>query len=162
LVGFLHPFHTIGETFLSALAETKNEEIERFSAEQWITGISFFQVPVKQAMHLFRCLDFYFADLPPDEFDWQAQFGGGWWELPDEQLPDKETVMAYAQTIEARIFAQLATWTDADLAQPLPFHFDWATTRMGMIVYALKHTLHHHGQIAALAVHHGLPGGSWE
>jgi uncharacterized damage-inducible protein DinB len=138
------------------------EEIERFSDEQWVSGISFFQVPVKQAMHLFECLDFYFADSVPGDFKWGARFSGGWWELSADLLPDKVAILTYARELETRIFAQLATWTDADLAQPLPFQFDWATTRIGMIVYALKHTLHHHGQIAALAVRHGLPGGSWE
>jgi len=29
-------------------------------------------------------------------------------------------------------------------------------------VYVLRHTMHHHGQLAALSVHHGNEGGSWE
>ena len=35
-------------------------------------------------------------------------------------------------------------------------------TLLGHYVYALRHTMHHHGELAALAVHHTGDGGSWE
>jgi hypothetical protein len=35
-------------------------------------------------------------------------------------------------------------------------------TRLGHYIYALRHAVHHHGQLAALASYHGHDGGSWD
>ena len=40
-------------------------------------------------------------------------------------------------------------------------HDGSAATLLGHYVYALRHTMHHHGELATLATYHGLPGGSW-
>ncbi len=37
------------------------EEVQRFDDHQWLTGLSYFQVPARQAMHILDCLDFYFT-----------------------------------------------------------------------------------------------------
>ncbi len=138
------------------------EEIERFSNDEWVTGISFFQVPVKQAMHLLDCLDFYFGEKEPGEYQWGYRFGGGWWELPDAKMPDKTAVLAYAHELESKILRHLSSLDDDDLSKPCPFVFEWVNTRIGFYIYALKHTLHHHGQLSVLSVNYGHEGGSWE
>jgi uncharacterized damage-inducible protein DinB len=138
-----------------------HEEIERFSDHQWVTGLDFFQTPVKVAMHIVDCLDYYFSGKTGDEYQWDYRFGGGWWELPDEKLPSKDAVQAYAREIEERIISQLQALDDADLFKPAEIKDGTAATTMGHLVYALRHTLHHHGELATLAVYHGLPGGSW-
>ena len=81
------------------------EEVDRFTDQQWVTGLSFFQVPVKQALHLLDCLEFYFAGKKLDGYPWGSRFGGGWWELEGAQLPNKERVFAYAREIETQIIA---------------------------------------------------------
>jgi uncharacterized damage-inducible protein DinB len=137
-------------------------EMERFDDVQWVTGISFFQVPVKQAMHIVDCLDFYFAGIPPKQYQWGHKFGGGWWELEDDQLPDQAALLEYTQEIEARVMDELASLQDEDFSRPYRLA-DWSgKTMLGHYVYALRHTMHHHGQLSALAVHHGNEGGSWE
>jgi hypothetical protein len=40
------------------------EEIDRFDDKQWLTGIDDFLVPVKVAMHIVDCLDYYFFGSP--------------------------------------------------------------------------------------------------
>ena len=49
-----------------------------------------------------------------------------------------------------------------DLLQPAPAEYGAAATVLGRLVYALRHSVHHHGELSALAVYHGLPGGSWD
>jgi len=137
------------------------EEIERFDDKQWVTGLDSFLVPVKLAMHIVDCLDYYFSGKTGDEYSWGYRFGGGWWELPDDRLPGKAEILAYAWEIEARIINQLKALDDADLLKPADIHDGAAETALGRLVYALRHTLHHHGELSALAVHHGLQGGSW-
>lgn len=139
-----------------------HEEVGRFSPAQWVTGFEFFQVPARQAYHLLECLEFYFIDPPPENHPWGAPFGGGWWELEREQLPDQETILAYAREIEARIMQALSALDDGDLIQPLTIPRCLGNTLLGHYTYALRHTAHHQGQLAALASYHGHEGGSWD
>jgi hypothetical protein len=135
-------------------------EVERFDQRQWITGLSPFLSPVNQATHIIDCLDFYFSGKKGEDYPWCHRFGG-WWELSADQQPDQAAVLAYGREIEARIMAELATLDDADLTRPLGDE-GAAATLLGHYVYALRHTMHHHGELAALAVHHTGDGGSWE
>jgi len=113
-------------------------------------------------MHTVDCLDFYFTPPSSERYTWGHRFGGGWWDLPDSALPDQETVLTYAREIEQRILSILSTLQDEDLFQPMYPHRTGQHTRIGHYIYALKHTLHHHGQLAALAVYHTGDGGSWD
>jgi uncharacterized damage-inducible protein DinB len=137
------------------------KEIELFDEQQWKTGLDFFLTPVNIAMHIFDCLDYYFGDIPPEEYQWGHRFGGGWWELPLEKQPDQQVVLDYAHELERRIIAELGALSDVDLLNPWSFD-PTAGTYLGHFVYAMKHTMHHHGELAALAVFHGKQGGSWE
>ena len=136
-------------------------EIGNFDEVQWLHGIDFFQVPVKVAMHIADCLDFYFSGKNPDDYRWGYRFGGGWWELPVDRLPDKALVLDYIGEIEARIVAELGALYDEDLSRPFPIADDSGATLLGHYIYALRHTLHHHGELSCLAVFHGREGGSW-
>ena len=137
------------------------EEMGRFDATTWIKGFSYFQTPVKQAMHIFDCLDFYTTEHATEPYAWGHRFGGGWWELPDERLPDQAAVIAYARELETRVVKQLSALQDEDLLKSAGIP-DEDVTVIGHHVYALKHTMHHHGQMAALSVYHGYEGGSWD
>ena len=138
------------------------EEVARFSDDQWVTGFEFFQVPVKQGMHLLECLEFYFADKSLEGYRWGSRFGGGWWELKDEQLPDKDSVLVYAKELEEKVMSALSNLDDDDLLKPINPAREWGTTLSGHYNYALRHTAHHQGQLAALASFHGYEGGSWD
>jgi hypothetical protein len=137
------------------------EEIERFDEQQWRRGLDSFQVPVKLAMHITDALDYYFSGKSGDQYRWGHHFGGGWWELADDQMPNKATVLAYTKEVEGRIINELSSLNDADLSKPFAIHDGSGATLLGHYVYALRHTMHHHGELAALAVHHGREGGSW-
>jgi hypothetical protein len=137
------------------------EEIERFDDQQWLRGLDSFMTPVNIAMHIFDCLDFYFHNKPDEVYIWGHHFSGGWWELPAEQLPSKQLMLDYAHSLEIRILAEIDGLSDADLTKPWIFGSESATI-LGHYVYAMRHTVHHHGELAALAVFHGKAGGSWD
>jgi len=136
------------------------EEIERFSAENWMKGPSYFQRPVIQVWHLLDCLDFYFTDKPDVEYIWGHYFGGGYWELPEEKYPTQAQLLAYACELEARVVKEFAALSDEDLLKPYA-RGDDATTWLGHYIYAVRHTMHHHGQMAVLLAEQGIEGGSW-
>jgi hypothetical protein len=136
-------------------------ELERFDEQQWKRGLDLFLVPVKLATHIFDCLDYYFSGKVPDQYKWGYRFGGGWWELPDDKLPDKAAVLAYAREIEERVVRELTSLDDQDLARPVEINDGSGATLLGHYIYALRHTMHHHGELAALDVYHGNEGGAW-
>jgi len=137
-------------------------EIKHFSAPQWRTGLDEFLTPVNLCMHIADCLDYYFSGKTEDEYSWGHHFGGGWWDLPAEKLPDPVALQAYLDELEIRIVAELSALEDAGLAQKCAIQDDSGVTRLGHYIYALRHTLHHHGELAALSVYHRNQGGCWE
>jgi len=135
--------------------------LEEFDVEQWVTGISFFQVPVKLAMHVVDTLDYYFSGKTQKQYVWGHRFNGGWWELPDDQLPGKAAVLAYAKEIEKRAMVELSSLDDADLSRPFEIADGSGDTLLGHYIYALRHTMHHQGGLSLLSIHHGNDGGDW-
>lgn len=135
--------------------------IGKFSFEQWTSGISWFQAPAKIAYHVIECLDAYFREDPDAPYTWGYRFGAPFWELPDREQPSQEALLEYLQDIEMRIERELSSLTDGSLAEPHDAEKRHAETRLGHYVYALRHTMHHHGALTLLSIYHGNEGGSW-
>ena len=106
------------------------------------------------------CLDFYFTDKPDVEYIWGHYFGGGYWELPEEKYPTQAQLLAYARELEARVVKEFSALCDEDLLKPYA-RGDDATTWLGHYIYAVRHTMHHHGQLAVLLAEQSIEGGSW-
>jgi hypothetical protein len=70
-------------------------------------------------------------------------------------------LIAYLSEIQARIAGELSALTDDQLATPHDTERRHAQTRLGHYVYALRHTMHHHGALTLLSIHFGNQGGSW-
>ena len=137
------------------------ETIRQFDQEQWGKGIDFFQVPSKIAYHIVDCLDFYFRESLNEEYKWGHRFGGGWWELPDEGQPTQEALLEYLKDIEDKIVQHLTSLNDDDLVTPYDEEKQHGETRLGHYVYALRHTMHHHGSLSLLSLYYGNEEGSW-
>ena len=135
--------------------------IGKFNVEQWTSGISQFQVPAKVAYHVIECLDAYFREDPDAEYTWGHRFGAPFWELADDAQPSQAALIEYLHDLEERIERELSSLTDEELAEPHDAEKRHAETRLGHYVYALRHTMHHHGALTVLSIHHGNEGGSW-
>jgi uncharacterized damage-inducible protein DinB len=135
--------------------------IGKFSVEQWTSGISWFQSPAKVAYHIIECLDAYFRQDPDAEHTWGYRFGAPFWELADDEQPSREDLLSYLQDLEDRIVRELSSLTDAGLTAPHDREKRHTETRLGHYVYALRHTMHHHGALTLLSIYHGNAGGSW-
>ena len=92
--------------------------IVKFNAEQWTSGISWFQSPAKVAYHVVECLDAYFREDPDAAYTWGHRFGAPFWELSDEEQPSQEALLAYLDDLEHGIERVFSALTDADLAYP--------------------------------------------
>lgn len=137
------------------------EVTQQFDREEWLKGINFFQVPVKIAQHIVETLDYYFRENTEKEFKWGHRFGGGWWELSDEAQPSQETILEHLKEIAERIERHFAQLDDSDLVTPYDTEKQLGETRLGHYIYALRHTMHHHGAFSLLALYYGHPDGTW-
>jgi hypothetical protein len=135
--------------------------IGKFTIEQWTSGITWFQAPAKIACHVVECLDAYFREDPEADYTWRHRFGAPFWELADDAQPSQEALLEYLQDLEKRISRELSSRAGDDLAQPHDVERRHAETCLGHYVYALRHTMHHHGALTLLSVYHGNEGGSW-
>ena len=138
------------------------ESIREFEQDQWTRGIDPFQVPCKIAYHIIDCLDHYFWEQPDEPYQWGYRFDGGWWELSDEEQPTQDALLEYLGEIEHRISQHLSVLHDEDLATPHDEENEEGDTRLGHYVYALRHTMHHHGALSLLSLTYGNQHGTWE
>ena len=132
--------------------------IQSFSKEQWMQGISHFEVPAKVAYHIVRSLDRYFRQVKEKEYDEGHRFSRRWDELSDEMLPPQEAVVDFLDDTALKIKNFLQQIDDSDLAAP---HNDRITV-LGHCIYAVRHTMHHQGALTALAVYHKCDPDVWE
>jgi len=135
--------------------------IRKFDRPQWTKCLSAFQAPAKVAYHTIECLDAYFREDPNAEYRWGHRFGAPFWKLPDEEQPSQEALIDYLDELEARIECELSSLTDDQLTAPHDEERRHAETRLGHYIYALRHTMHHHGALTLLSIHFGNQGGSW-
>jgi hypothetical protein len=135
--------------------------IHKFAPQQWTQGLSTFQAPAKVAYHTVECLDAYFREDPDAEYRWGHRFGAPFWKLADEEQPSQKVLVEYLEDLETRIVRELSSLTDDQLTAPHDAERRHAETRLGHYIYALRHTMHHHGALTLLSVHHGNRGGSW-
>ena len=130
--------------------------IPAFSHEQWTRGISHFEVPAKVAYHLIDSLDHYFREEKENERNYR--FGGGWDELPDEKQPSQQQLLEYLDEMRERISNYLESITDEDLTSA----YSKKRSLLGHFIYAIHHTMHHHGALTALAVYHKCDPDVWQ
>ncbi|MFC1920369.1 DinB family protein [Chloroflexota bacterium] len=133
----------------------------QFDKGEWLKGFNHFQVAAKIAYHIVDTLDYYFRENPEEEYKWGHRLGGAWWELPDEEQPDQEAVLDYLKEIEERIVKHISSLDDADLVEPYDNDKQFGSTRLGHYIYALRHTMHHHGAYSLLAIYYGHKDGTW-
>jgi uncharacterized damage-inducible protein DinB len=128
--------------------------------QKWRQGYTVFQVPAKVAYHNIECLDAYFRPEGMEEFQCGQRFGKPWWELSNEEQPTQAELMTYLDELTVRIFDHFDTLDDEMLYQPFPNNPEW--TRIEQYLYALRHTDHHQGSLAALADCLGIPSADWD
>ena len=138
--------------------KTIEKTIRAFSAEQWLEGISDFEVPAKVAYHIVDCLDFYFHNHEDSKYDWGHKFGGAWHEQSDANQPSQEAVAQYLTEIASKIGNLFKNMNDDDLS----VLYRDNVTNLGHYIYAIRHTMHHQGALTALAVYHKCDPDIWE
>ena len=83
--------------------------------------------------------------------------------MPDEELPSQDVLTAYL----AEVRSKTTTWIDSigdqglpDLA--VPYAPNQEVSHLERFIYALRHLVHHTGELCAYQKQCGLPAAHWK
>lgn len=124
------------------------EAVKNFTANQWRSGDIDYSIPARIAYHAIETVDYYLRD-DLTAFKWGWRFGIDWEGASPSQLPDQRATLAYLHEIRRQSAAWLASLGDEGLLRiDKAFHAE-AMSNLDRVLYVLRHTHQHVGEICA-------------
>jgi uncharacterized damage-inducible protein DinB len=150
----------IEEQFRRAFGMWK-EEIGNIPAKEWRRGEIDYLVPARHLCHLIVTADYYLGRKSPEEYDWNCYFGGDWEELKTSRLPRKSDALKKLSEFEEVMMSRFAALTDEDLWKKETQSPWTGKTLAGKLLYLLRHSQHHVGEMHAELRHRGIKRARW-
>lgn len=128
--------------------------------EEWReAGVEAFATPARLMLHIVETVDYYF-DAEPEAFDWGRE--GDWRHDAVKALPSEGAMRDYAREVRHKT-EDWFTYHEAEdcNAHESTFGTDWETD-LERVVYVLRHSQHHLGQLSLELQRRGLPEILWE
>jgi hypothetical protein len=138
------------------------EMIQSIPDEEWARGEIDYLIPARHLIHVTVGEDVFSANTPLDEFDQSKWFGVPAWETAASDLPSKEIALGRLAVFRSTVEARLSQLTDEALLEPEEAHPWTGQTRMSKILFSLRHTQHHLGEINAELIRRGIEGVKWQ
>ena len=134
--------------------------IKKCTDLQWksVADDSFF-VPARLAFHVIQTVDFYTSPNAND-FDWAAH-GFDWEACSPELLPDRSSVSKYLSKIEEKVEDWLMEMNDESLIGSDTAFSPYFKCPLERILYAVRHSHHHIGQMSLDLQRRSLPEIEW-
>lgn len=120
------------------------DAIDQCPDDLWRAGEADELAPARWALHSVETLDYYMGDYS-GKFRFGHRFGVDW-EAPRATLPGRSDVLTYLEELASTVVTKLRAASDERLMAPPRYPWTGQTT-VGQIVYAIRHTHHHIGQI---------------
>lgn len=137
------------------------EEMKNIPAREWRKGDIDYLVPARHLCHLIITADYYLGDKSPEEYDWNCYFGGDWEALTPDQLPRKADAMRRISEFESIMMSKFADLTDEDLFKK-ETQSPWTGRNLaGKLLYLLRHSQHHVGEMHAELRRRGIRRARW-
>ncbi len=137
------------------------EMIQSIPDEEWARGDMDYLIPARHLIHVTVGEDVFSADTPIDESDESQWFGVPAWETAVADLPSKEVALGRLAIFRFTVEARLSQFTDEALLEPEQVHPWTGRTRMSKILFTLRHTQHHLGEINSELIRRGIEGVKW-
>jgi uncharacterized damage-inducible protein DinB len=136
------------------------EAINNCADEEWKSDAGhWFLIPSRLAYHIIETVEFYSRESP-EGMDFAGRFGVDWETREAEKLPDREAMLDYLEEIRGSLRGKLRSMSDEALLAEHPFPWTGATV-LERMVYTLRHSMFHLGQIQAELRRRGLKGAEW-
>jgi hypothetical protein len=138
------------------------EMIRSIPDDQWTQGEIDYLVPARHLIHAAVADDFFSTDTPFEHYDDLQWFGVGEWETSPDELPTREAALDRLADIRSTVEQRLAELDDAALLEPETAHPWTGPTRLGKLIYNLRHIQHHLGEVNAELIRRGIKGVGWK
>jgi len=126
------------------------EMIDNIPDQEWTKGD---MVPAQHVVHVIVGANVFVGDIALDQWDPTEFLGtearaGGPWNFSPEELWSKEVALSKLAEMRETVEQLLAKLDDASLLEPERVHPWTGQTRMGKMIYGLRHIQHHLGEIS--------------
>jgi hypothetical protein len=129
---------------------------------EWTKGDIDYLIPARHLIHVAVADDFFSADTPLDQYDSLGLFGVEDWGSSPDELPSKEAALDRLAEIRSTVEERLARLDDAALLEPETVHPWTGLTRLGKLIFNLRHVQHHLGEVNAELIRRGMDGVGWK
>ena len=137
------------------------EMIQNIPDEQWARGDMDYLIPARHLIHVTVGEDVFSGDTPLAKSDETKWFGVTAWETAPSELPGKQVALSSLAVFKSTVEARLSLLTDEDLLEPEQVHPWTGQTRMSKMLFSLRHTQHHLGEVNAELIRRGIEGVRW-
>lgn len=159
--------NTLASSFKDQWTRTWNmweAMIHSIPDDEWRKGDVDYLIPARHLIHVIHADDIFTGDTPFDQYDHFKWFEArdGEWETVPEELPNKEAALAALADVRAIVEERLTKLDDAAWLEPEKVHPWTGPTRMSKLLYNLRHTQHHLGEVNAELIRRGIAGVGWK
>lgn len=137
------------------------EEVKNIPAKEWASGEIDYLIPARHLCHLIVSADYYTGEKTPEEYDWNCYFNGDWEGMTLEELPRKTAALKRLSEFEKLLMSRLAKLSDEDLLRKERQSPWTGETLAGKLLYLLRHSQHHVGELHAELRHRGIKRAHW-
>jgi hypothetical protein len=110
--------------------------------------------------HVLETIEFYLGDKN-EGFSWSHRFSLDWENAQAGSAPGKEAMRAYQKDVEQLLHRMLDGKTEADLAASEILHPWTGKTYLGKLLYLMRHTQQHIGDINRVLRFNGCDALEW-
>jgi hypothetical protein len=110
--------------------------------------------------HVLETIEFYLADKS-EGFPWGHRFHLDWENAQAESVPNQEAMRAYQKDVEQLVHRVLGGKADQDLATAETIHPWTGKTYLGKLLYLMRHTQQHIGDINRVLRFNGCEAMEW-
>jgi uncharacterized damage-inducible protein DinB len=155
---------TVGETLAEQFSRTwemTREIVTQCPEDHWRNGGVPRHVPARWVLHAVETADFY-ARPGNGGWTWGDRFGVDWKTARPDELPSREDMLAYLEEVRRRLDTWLRAAADDELLRKRS-DFAWTgASLLARLLYLLRHTQHHVGQVNQILKSQGVPLSKWK
>lgn len=134
--------------------------IERLTDEQWRTAPNERMVPARWAYHAIRSADGYAGESRESSVLVGLE-GINWETAAPAALPGRQDLLAYLDKVAAKMRARISSLSEEELLGPTGFPWTGESI-LEQMIYTLRHTQYHLGELAAALRFHGADQAEWK
>jgi hypothetical protein len=132
------------------------EMIHTIPDDEWRKGDVDYLIPARHLVHVLTCDDALSEEIPLDQYQDFKLFDVREWGTPAEKLPNRRVALSKLAEVRAAVGEKLAKLDDAALLEPEKVHPWTGQTRMGKLLYVLRHSQQHLGEVNAELSRRGI------